>query len=111
MVEFTTICMCCVFVFSSHSFWTSSSLDVVYIYIYIYVWSSVWINRVTLPILVVVSLTGNMNIISLSPFVPENLVPRDRFGSPVPVQYFIPVQYKYVPGVPFVFERGYLVQQ
>ena len=52
-----------------------------------------------------------MNIISLSPFVPENLVPRDRFGSPVPVQYFIPVQYKYVPGVPFVFIRGYLVQQ
>ena len=25
------------------------------IYIYIYVWSSVWINRVTLPILLVVS--------------------------------------------------------
>ena len=42
----------------------------------------VWINRVRLPILTMVSLTGNMNI-SLSPFAPENLVSRDGFGSPV----------------------------
>ena len=41
------------------------------------------INRVRLPILLVVSGTGKMNI-SLSPFVLENLVSRDGFGSPVP---------------------------
>ena len=45
----------------------------------------VWINRVRLPVLHVVSLTGKMNI-SLSAFVPENLVSRDGFGSPVPRQ-------------------------
>ena len=45
----------------------------------------VWINRVRLPILLVVSLTGKMNI-SLSAFAPENLVSRDGFGSPVPRQ-------------------------
>ena len=45
----------------------------------------VWINRVSLPILPVISLGGKMNI-SLSTFVPENLVSRDRFGSPVPRQ-------------------------
>ena len=43
----------------------------------------VWINRITLPILLVVGYTEKMNI-SLSPFAPENLVTRDRFGSPVP---------------------------
>ena len=43
------------------------------------------INRVRLPILLVVSCTGIMNI-SLSPFEPENLVSRDGFGSPVPRQ-------------------------
>ena len=43
----------------------------------------VWINRVRLPILHVVSLTGKMNI-SLSAFAPENLISRDGFGSPVP---------------------------
>ena len=53
-------------------------------------------------------LNRKMNI--LSPFAPENLVSRDRFGSPVPVQYSIPIQYKYVPGVLFVFVRGHLVQ-
>ena len=54
-----------------------------------YVWSShivrVWINRVRLPILFVVSCTGKNNI-SLSPFAPENLVSREGFGSPVPCQ-------------------------
>ena len=43
------------------------------------------INRVRLPILLVVSSTGKMNI-PLSPFAPENLVSRDGFGTPVPRQ-------------------------
>ena len=46
-----------------------------------YVWSShtarVWTNEVRLPILLVVSLTGKMNI-PLSAFAPENLVSRER---------------------------------
>ena len=42
----------------------------------------VWINRVRLPILLVVSLTGKMSIF-LFAFAPENLVSRDGFGSPV----------------------------
>ena len=45
----------------------------------------VWINRIRLPILHVVSWTGKMNIFQ-SAFVPENLVSRDGFGSPVPRQ-------------------------
>ena len=45
----------------------------------------VWINRVRLPILLVVSSTEKMNV-SLSAFAPENLVSRDGFGSPVPRQ-------------------------
>ena len=45
----------------------------------------VWINRVRLPILLVVSCTGKINI-PQSAFVPENLVLRDGFGSPVPCQ-------------------------
>ena len=45
----------------------------------------VWINRVRLRILLVVSSTGKANI-SLSPFAPENLVSREGFGSPVPRQ-------------------------
>ena len=45
----------------------------------------VWINRVRLPILLVVSTTVKINI-SLSAFVPENLVSRGGFGSPVPRQ-------------------------
>ena len=45
----------------------------------------VWINRVRLPILLVVSWTGKMNI-PLSAFVPESFIPRDGFGSPVPLQ-------------------------
>ena len=47
--------------------------------------SRVRINRGRLPILLVSSSTGNMNI-SPSPFAPENLVSRDGFGSPVPRQ-------------------------
>ena len=54
-----------------------------------YVWAShkarVWINRVRLAILLVVSWTGKVHI-SLSPFAPENLVSRNGFGSPVPRQ-------------------------
>ena len=42
----------------------------------------VWINRVKLPILLVVSRAGKINIF-LSAFAPENLVSRDGFGSPV----------------------------
>ena len=45
----------------------------------------VWINRVRLPILLVVSRTGKMKI-SLSAFVPENLVSREGFDSSVPRQ-------------------------
>ena len=45
----------------------------------------VWINRVRLPILLVVSRREKTNI-SLSAFAPENLVSRDGFGSPVPPQ-------------------------
>ena len=48
-------------------------------------YSRVWINRVGLPILLVVSGTGKM-IIPLSPCVPENLVSRDGFSRPVPRQ-------------------------
>ena len=57
-----------------------------------YVWcmvthiARVWINRVRLPVLLVVSSTGKMNI-SLSAFGPEKMVSRDGFGSrPVPRQ-------------------------
>ena len=41
------------------------------------------INGVRLPNLLVVSSTKGMDF-SLSPFVPENLVSRDRFGRPAP---------------------------
>ena len=47
--------------------------------------AKVWINRVRLPLLLVVSLTGKINI-SLSASAPENLVSRDGFGSSVPRQ-------------------------
>ena len=49
------------------------------------IYTRVWINQVRLPILLVVSCTGKMNI-SLSASAPENLVSRDGFGSPVPRQ-------------------------
>ena len=48
-------------------------------------YSRLWINRIRLPILLVVSWTEKINI-SLSPFAPENLVSRDGFGRPVPRQ-------------------------
>ena len=48
-------------------------------------YSRVWINRVRLPILLVVRWTGKINI-PLSPCVPENLVSRDGFSRPVPRQ-------------------------
>ena len=48
-------------------------------------YSRAWINRVRLPILLVVSWTGEMNI-PLSPYVPENLVSLDGFSRPVPRQ-------------------------
>ena len=59
-------------------------------YVCMYVWSHikqerVKINWVRLPILLVVSGTGKINI-SLSTCAPENLVLRDGFGSPVPRQ-------------------------
>ena len=43
----------------------------------------VWINRVGLPILLVVGSTGKMTT-SLAPFAPDKS--RDRFGRPVPRQ-------------------------
>ena len=43
----------------------------------------VWINRVRLPVLLLVSSTGKINI-SLFAFAPENLVSRGGFGSSVP---------------------------
>ena len=58
-------------------------------YVYMYVLSShiarSRINRVRLPILLVISVAGKINS-SLSPFAPENLVSRHGFGSPVPRQ-------------------------
>ena len=53
---------------------------------YVYVWSShiarrVEVNRVRLPILLVVSRTGKNNI-SPGSFESDNLVSRDEFGSP-----------------------------
>ena len=58
------------------------------------------INRVRLPILLVVSWTEKM-IVSLSPFAPENLVSRDKFGRPVPRQ---PAQLPH--GIPPAFRDG-----
>ena len=46
---------------------------------------SMYVNRVRLPILHVVSWTGKVNF-SLSPFAPVNLVSRDGFGNSVPRQ-------------------------
>ena len=46
------------------------------------IYSRVWINRVRLPILLVVSWTGKITS-PLSPFAPKNLVGRDGFGRPV----------------------------
>ena len=66
--------------------WNSQSLDMYGIYVCMVITCSrVWINRVRLPILLVVSWTGKNNI-PLSPCVPENLVSRDGFSRPVPRQ-------------------------
>ena len=46
-------------------------------------YSRVRVDRVRLPILLVVSSTGK---IATSPFPPEDLVSRDRFGRPAPRQ-------------------------
>ena len=48
-------------------------------------YSRVWINQVRLSILLVVSLTGKINV-SLSSLAPENLVSRHEFSRPVPRQ-------------------------
>ena len=54
-----------------------------YVYLCMFIiYSRVWINRVGLPILLVVSWTEKMNI-SLSPYVSENLISRDGFSRPV----------------------------
>ena len=81
-----------------HSHWSSRGgiNDTYYVCMYvcmyacIYVcmvitYSRLWINRLRLPILLVVSQTGKMNI-PLSPYAPENLVSRDGFSRPVPRQ-------------------------
>ena len=54
-------------------------------YLSIYVVCRVWINRARVPILLVVSWTGE-NICSVSLFTPVYLVSGDRFGRPVPRQ-------------------------
>ena len=56
-----------------------------YVLYVVITYSRVWINRVRLPILLVVSWTGKMNI-PLSLHVPDNLVSRDGFSRPVPRQ-------------------------
>ena len=66
-------------------FTVCTSTSNMYVCMYGHTHSKVWINRVRLPILLVVSWTGKMNI-SLAAFAPENLVLRDGFGSPVPRQ-------------------------
>ena len=68
-----------------HSVWFCSSCNGMADNALLFVEYFGWINRVRLPVLHVVSCTGKMNI-SLSAFVPENLVSRDGFGSPVPRQ-------------------------
>ena len=70
----------------------SPLIDWMRVLTYVYVWSHTYskgwrINRVRLPTLLVVSSTGKMNIsVSTCSFVPENLVTRDGFGSPIPRQ-------------------------
>ena len=58
--------------------------------IYMYVMAAyvaiVWINRVRLPVLLVVSWTGKRNMSLSSAFAPENLVSRDGFCCSVPRQ-------------------------
>ena len=59
-----------------------SSVNAMYVCMVTHI-ARVWINRVRLPILLVVNRTGKMNI-SLSALAPENLVSRDGRGSPAP---------------------------
>ena len=66
------------------SYYTVFYVPGMYVYLFTHI-ARVWINQVRLPVLHVVSRTGKMNV-SLSTFVPENLVSRDGFGSPVPRQ-------------------------
>ena len=72
-------------------------------------YSRVWINRVRLSILLVVSEKAKMNI-SLSPFAPENLVSRDMFGCPVPRQVYssatIRLDLVLTRGIPPAFRSG-----
>ena len=76
-------------VFVSFYWYYRRATTVLLLYCSMYVWLShiarVKTTRVRLPILLVVSWRGKMNI-SLSPFAPENLVSQDSFGSPVPRQ-------------------------
>ena len=76
---------------------TTQSGPVIIVILYVCMvitYSKVRINRVRLPILLVVSCTEKMNIflspcvpdIFLSPCVPENLISRDGFSRPVPHQ-------------------------
>ena len=69
--------------------------------------AKVCINRARLPILLLVSRTGKMNI-SLSAFAPENLVSRDGFGSPVPRLLMSILRLYLVPtyGIPPEFRGG-----
>ena len=63
------------------SYFTGNIIKHMYVCIYnIYIY--IWINRVRLPILLVVSRTGEIKI-SLSPFAPDKLVSRDEFVRPV----------------------------
>ena len=67
------------------SYFLSRDKTMSFVYSMVITYSRVWINRVRLPILLVVRWTGKMNI-PLSPCVPENLVLRDGFSRPVPRQ-------------------------
>ena len=65
------------------------------------------INRVSLPILLVVSWTGKINI-SLSPFAPENLASQDGFGRPASACSFSTLRLNLVltQGIPPDFRGG-----
>ena len=78
----------------------------------IYILSSrlarVSINRVRLPIILVVSWTGKIDI-SISLFAPEDLVSLDGFGSPVPrnpAVFIIELNLVLTYGIPPDFRGG-----
>ena len=71
-------------------FLPSSAAASIYICMLVTHIARVWINRVWLPILLVVSWTGKMNI-SLSAFAPENLVSREGLGIPSRVSLLISI--------------------